>query len=505
MTDKNEKLSRLLAEIRFVYILLYMILITVSSLTPLRAIFDGRPEIAVAYAVIACVGGILVAVDFFHRQVLFTTKNCLLVIAFLVACLVSTLCNLRYGFMENAKTLIWTAIQLFLLAAMDAQQPKQVHMKHLKIFAEVFCGIWTVAVCWSLGMYLVQYRGVYRFSDVAYGVRTGFTGGRLFGVFSDPNYASLNSLAAAGLAVLLLTEKGSHPLRRVYHGFGIFVQLCYIILSGSRTTHLALLGVVGLVCGFFGWLLAEKKGKKLPLRVLACLVALALGAGAMQLVFSLGKTALSYVPGLFHFQQGGTDVDPTDPSLPEDIPEDPDQIDLSRPDVGEGTDVSNGRIRIWSDYVQVFLKTPIVGTSPRNANRYVMENFEGLFINDRPYSVHNGYLALFVCTGILGAVPMLLWLVLVAVEVVGYLIRRRNDRDEFYRPVFVMTAILVVLAVGALPLMYLFFSNLIIDLLFWVVLGYTLGFIRMSEPERFQKQSLPMKLTRKLLRKKEND
>lgn len=505
MTRNGERRSRNLANVRFGYIMVYFLYTSVFSLSPIRNWLDGGRTNAVIYALLAGVGGLLLLVDFFHDQVLFSRKHSVLLVVFIGAMGISTLCNASYGITSNLKTMVWTAVQMFLLLCMDTRQPKERVLRQFRIFGETFCGVWTVAVCYSLWMYLAQVAGVYHLSDVAYGIRTGFVDSRLFGVFSDPNYAAMTSLAAVGLLTLFLTRPGRSRGWRIYYSVSLVLQMCYVILSGSRTAELALAGSCAVVVGFLAWCWMERKGEGKALRLLAAVLGAVLSVALVFGLFSLGKTGLSYAPHAYQtiFPTETTDGEQTLPSNQEEetVVTTPNRVDLTRDDVADSADFSNNRFQIWSDYLKVFATTPIVGTSPRNPNAYVMDHFDNLYINQKQYSVHNSYLAVLVCTGILGTVPMALWLVLVVVDVLGYLIRRRNSRDEYYPLVLGLTGVMAALAIGAFPLLYLFFSNLDLDVIFWVLLGYTLGFIRMSEPEN-DRPSLARNLTRKLLRKK---
>ena len=94
------------------------------------------------------------------------------------------------------------------------------------------------------------------------------------------------------------------------------------------------------------------------------------------------------------------------------------------------------------------------------------------------------YLSLLVYTGVLGAAVIAVWLVLTVKKALGYLIRRRHTRDEYYMPTAFLTLICMVVGISAFPMMGIFFGNSIIELLFWLILGYVYCFIRKSEPDR---------------------
>ena len=47
---------------------------------------------------------------------------------------------------------------------------------------------------------------------------------------------------------------------------------------------------------------------------------------------------------------------------------------------------------------------------------------------------------------------------------------------------FLLTILTLVIGISAFPMMGIFFGNSIIELLFWLLLGYLFCFIRKSEP-----------------------
>ena len=176
------------------------------------------------------------------------------------------------------------------------------------------------------------------------------------------------------------------------------------------------------------------------------------------------------------------------------------EISLERPDVSQNDDVSNGRTSIWKDYLKVFAKSPIFGTSPRNAKSFTEDHFDSLFIIEKCYTnIHNTYLAILVYTGILGTAILAVWAIGTLFEIVGFIIRRRKTQDEHYFTVVVLTMILTVCAVAAFPSSFIFFDNNTPDIIFWICLGYTKAFIRISEPERYEKETLAYRITQKIM------
>lgn len=506
MRIEKQKMDKLLANIRLCYIVFYMAYISIVSVIPVRLVFDGNPLNSIIYPALALSGGLFLLIDLLYHKTLFQTKNCGLLVLFMISLGISICLNVRYGIADNVKTFAWTCIQLFLFAAIDTDQSPKLHFKHLQIFTEIFGGIWFCWSSWSMLLFLQQYHRTLQFADIVNVTEMGFCQGRLFGIFTDPNYAALVCLAAVAFSVLNLNLRKCSLPSRIYHYIQILVHACYIVLSGSRTAQLSIIVIAALVSALMVWRFWERKKKQVLFRAVGALMAVGISVFGVFLIHNVSQTALSFAPSVYekllpsqgnliHENANGT-IRPG--NLIDKGNGDIGQVDMTRPDVAESDDISNNRFKIWKDYLKVYATAPLFGTSPRNAMQYTMDHFDDLYIIEKQYSVHNTYLALLVCTGAVGACLMLAWMILKVWDVMGYLIRRRNTQDEYYRPVLILTCILIADAIAALPLYFIFFNNMIIDLIFWVTLGYVTGFIRMSEPERY-KEPLTYRFTKKIL------
>ena len=100
---------------------------------------------------------------------------------------------------------------------------------------------------------------------------------------------------------------------------------------------------------------------------------------------------------------------------------------------------------------------------------------------------------------------MLIWLIMVVIEVLGYIIRRRNCHTENYYVVLALTVFLLSCAIAAIPLQYIFFSNSVYDILFWVVLGYVRGFVYMDDPEKYSKKPIVYRIMQRMRKQNKND
>jgi O-antigen ligase len=147
---------------------------------------------------------------------------------------------------------------------------------------------------------------------------------------------------------------------------------------------------------------------------------------------------------------------------------------------GVDSDVSNGRTNIWIDYLSLYKEVGLIGISPGNYMGYVLENHEDLFIVEDIrlnypakyesgiiYHPHNGYLYVFISTGVLGAAFLIAFIVLCAIRLIKKLMK---DKTSSY--LFICAFVLVV--TGAISSLFdtgLFFQNNPHSSVFWIALG----------------------------------
>ena len=106
---------------------------------------------------------------------------------FAASFVVSAAFSARYGIMENVQGLIWLTLEFFCLYACDVRQPARTLRRDLAMFAAVFVGYTCIASLVGVYMGLANYQDGF---EVRYMVRNllGIFQGRLYGLYSDPNY-----------------------------------------------------------------------------------------------------------------------------------------------------------------------------------------------------------------------------------------------------------------------------------------------------------------------------
>ena len=473
---------KVLSTVKYIYTAVYIISFALFYNSFIHC-FAYRPT-QLLYVGLMAAGLIILAVDFFTSGILLKVKASWLLILFYIACLISVGLNIVFDPVGNLKLIACMMVQTFVLAAVDKDEDINRHKKFFRIIAEVYSFIWFVGAAIAVGMFVVSYNGALDDPDPLYStIRIGFVEGRLFGVFSDPNYASICIM----FSILMLLANSfffkESRLLKVYHGILIAIDLLYIILAKSRTAEICLYAAMAVI-GFMlmkGYIHKKKPEFKRLKRYAVSVLAAILSAAICFAAYTVG----TFVMDELYVFVGS--------SLSEDADKEKLEEELIRPDVEYSSDITNNRSHIWADYLEVFKKEPVFGTGPRNGLSYARENLPELYISGRGYYYHNGYLAVLVGTGIVGAAIMLAYMGYNIYYILSYLVTRNRNQDELYKPIVFLSAILVIGAVGALPLMAVFFNISSYDSIFWFILGYVTTLIRISNKD--DKEEIAFKLT----------
>ncbi len=247
--------------------------------------------------------------------------------------------------------------------------------------------VWNIGCAMSLWTYFINYKGYYWFSSFNRPSRQGIMSGRLFGVFSDPNYAAFISFLFIG-AIVYLYKKANSKIIRVLFVISVVVNVVYIVLSVSRSSYVTIFCSLVVASVYYTYV---KNGTIFSLK--------SIGWAALRAAVAVGGALALYFIVLFAFQGVGYAVTPE-----RDV-----ETEFEREDVTE-ENISNSRFRIWMDYTELLKDRPLTGFSARGALEYAKKKDPNSYLADRQYNTHNMYLLAFVQTGILGAGMMIIFL-----------------------------------------------------------------------------------------------
>lgn len=414
----------------------------------------------VLFSVLAIFGTIVLVVDFFTRILKKNrwTYDTLLILIILIMG-ISSLVNIKYGLFGNLKFITWEALYFFLVYDNGISSTKKNTDRLLSLVSGILITLWTSLVIVSLGMFLTQYHYSVQLSRVN-PLRIGMLEGRLFGVFSDPNYGSVMCVVTIFLSLYYLFNKkytNKWLLTGIY--ISIFLNVSYIVLSGSRNGLITLLATSFVFVFFSMYQYQMNKKTSILVNILLSILSGLATIAVIYVVTKLIKTGWSYFPQFFEKKQVGNAGQG--------------RVDLTRPDVTQSSDVSNLRFTIWKSAVEIFQSSWLFGTSPKNMIAYAQDVLPHTYIAQRNFSVHNAYLNTFASTGILGGVTFIVFILTKAARIISYLFKPINE--------FLNTRIVYcICGVFALAFSGFFHNEMILvnisgAFLFWFLLGKVIG------------------------------
>lgn len=430
---------------------------------------------------LAILGIVIIGYDLLFFRIGFKTKYSILFYFLVGIACISSFMTIEYGFKDNLFDIIWFIIYVYIYYSYAERVGlEQVKRDIDKVYTYVAV-IWLVAVLLSVLTYLfnIEYR-ILANPYNNYLTRQGFMENRLFGVF-------MTLIISAILSGLLIIYGSLRYPKKKRVIFANFIFFSHILLSGSRGALLSLLLLI-MILIFYKGLIRYFVNKSIISKVfLSALLSISLTSGlflgiqvlksglAYLPTFSIFtnnsieyKTLLSKYPNVVVIQEGleGT-VDKR--MVAEEL--------LDRKDV-DASNVSNGRLEIWKDYIGLYNDIFILGLSSSNYSKYIQENYHDLFIvqfvkNNHPdtyniggvYHPHNTYLMIYTATGVLGLVVFMLILVLLTKYTIIKLFKQENSYL-----LLVMSIVLFCLINGLFDSV-LIFSNEIVTCIFWIFLG----------------------------------
>lgn len=362
--------------------LAFKVLFLVYGLLYFNAFTFGTSIMSAFVAISTLMAGILLLYRLFRWRHFVHNVVLWILIAFLVSYGISMVINYQYGIMDPLKTMVWMGMQYLLLFASDDRKNVDSHRKVFHVLAWVYVAYMFLASLASLIMMFSQYGHVENISGAdgnAMRVITGFVWGRLWGVFTDPNYASTMSTVAVVFSLYFFKIHRNIVLR-IFMVVNIILQTLYITFSDSRTGLVAIFLAIGVY--FFCWMATKKdkiKIRSTAVRAIACVAAAAVVAGSCLVVISGVKTGYNAII-MSHWQQ----VEPSDEPDAEEPLEEPEKELVGREQDLEN-DFSNRRFDLWKASLDIIGDRPIFGVSYLNLMQYTEDHFPD------NYLVHNDH------------------------------------------------------------------------------------------------------------------
>ena len=457
-----KKYEPLYHNVVFYYTLIYAIYSLFGRFTWLHGLVEHTIN-APLYSFTAIFGLMLVAIDFFFYKNYKQMRYYPIYIVFIVCAVISSALNFKYGFVDNAKTIVWLTVQMGLFTTMGQLISKERYQRWLTLFFSISGSIWGFASLVSLYQFI--YVPGYRIPMNGRLIRQSLYDNRLFGVFIDPNLGAFVAfLVIWGMIYLILRSK-KNKLVITLCTTNCIIQFLYIVLSGSRSTQVCMIVSISYAL-LYSLVHYYKKTNKIvkPLRLLSYLAVPVLCVVIIFSSFSILKTSMASL------------AEQIVPSAHKGVEE------LERTDIEE--DSSNNRVDIWKGYLTLLKDKPIFGLSPRNAWNYADTEHPESYLAAHHDDVHNAYIAVLAGMGIVG------FLVLLGIMYCLFktMIPRLFATDKMNLPYFIALQLIINIAVFILFYPGIYFTNGIDTILFWIAIGFV---VKEAKPGKlsFRKQA----------------
>ena len=438
-----------------------------------------------------------------------------MLVLFCISFCLTIVVNWKYNAgVEDLKWVIWTGFIFFLLYTCDRTRSRNSYKKEFHILADILIVLSVICALASIYLLLQNYHNLWT-TESGEVLIAGFQWGRLWGVYTDPNYGGVFSVAAILLCVyFILIRKG---LCRIWYVLAICADYIYMIFSDSRTAEVTMCAGAGVILLLL--LYSRRKNWK----------GIAVGfllTSAFAVAFVGGTSALK---GWYNEQieaqtqqrsreenivseteenmeesagenAGNSEENSGKPAAdtgnaPASSPEQESEETPQEPETEEQetvgraqdiqTDVSNGRFDLWKSGIEIWKTKPVTGTGYNSFLPYVEETLPDTYVvnNDQGnyVSLHNGYLNILVYQGILGAAISLVF-------IGGVLwswcrgIKRVPRKDSLY--ITFLTAVIVVIAVSMLFLLEGVYTNSPGTFILWNFLGYLMHYFSNQAEEK---------------------
>ena len=445
---KSQKLDKSFEVLEWIFkigILLY-------ALFSFNSYFYGKRIISLIMWPTLLIGMIIILYKLLNYKIYKTMPGLIFIVLFIISYILSMLVNIKYGFKEGIIKLVFLLMYFFVLFLNKENISREKMKKEINVLGGIFEIYMAVCVCISFFFMFIGYTSVRTIKD-GWDIGIGFLWGRLWGIFTEPNYASVCACVAIILC-LYFFNMTKNKLWKIVYICNIILQVCYIAFTDSRTGKVSL--AVAVTVFVFNALnykrLHSAKLKKVKIYQIILILALV--------------CVVTYkIPGWItaSYNSYMTDFDAQEPQK---------RVDRGY-DLKE--DPSNRRFDIWKSGIEIFEKTPVVGTSFTNILAFTKENVKDSYMlnnsmNKNFSSIHNEVLNVMVSQGIIGLLILLGFIVYALNSYVKYYFKENNDEEQIFDNMTV--SCLAGVFAQSMFLTGMFYSNSPAVICFWLFFGW---------------------------------
>ena len=464
------KNSKIVKQIENIYIVVFFAYLLLNSILPYTNIQPAIIRNVISMGFMA-IGILLLVYNLIWKREKIVHNYSWILWGFLLVCIASSIAMIKYGYIDNVKTILWMAIMFGIIYPYSLNRDKTEIKKTIKMTIIVLSIIWSIAILISLYQFIMQIGYQVKAENSTILKAQGFFYNRLFGIFVDPNYAAVSSILLLFSSFYMFKNSSKNWQKAVWI-LNAIIQYLYIVLSGSRTA--IVISLVGVIIYMYLKLTIyfKDEGYKRIIKLISGIVG---SVVAFMILYELSKVALVYAPTIFENKVNSDTINNEIIANKDEINNLPEntEISLDRTDL-ENKGISNLRFELWRDSIEIWKSKPILGTSTRNFNQYAKEFFSDSY-PARGYDVGNGYLSILIYSGILGTVVMIAFILLA--------VKFKDKREDVEIEILAICTIGMVAVTAAIN-QEIFLINSINTAIFWLMLGYIMPKLDIKKVEK---------------------
>ncbi len=397
-----------------------------------------------------------------------------LVSFFIISYGVTVILNRNMNFIANIKIWCYMLVVLLVIFNVDPYKKRENIVYEIRQIIWIFTLISFMLAVISFGTFVfsIQGHGMYESQWVYYGMFEN----RLWGIYNPSTGAAINTLSILFLVGYLLYFKPKKKFERRLFCVEMIVHYLCLLLTNSRTAlYTLIIGVAGIIFLSIGYYSREREFsvRKFIIQMVCALV------GCIILFATVApiRAGLAYVPGIVKMFTNNNEAS--------DAKDEIEKEELTRIEELEERPggILTGRTELWKAGIQTFKESPLFGIARENISTRVANNLEDEYwLRDlQRGGLHNIYITVLVCSGVVGFVFFALIVGKLIVECIKYVFSKKIKQNHGI-PLIIIPALVVQMVMEFLEARILYQMN-IFYIVFWCMAGYFIYFFNQSEKD----------------------
>lgn len=424
--------------------ILFKIFFFIYTLLGFCSITYGNALISITMWASAAVGIVVLALRFFNIKKYMRFPAFFAMILFIVACVLSVIVN-SYSLKANIILIAYISVYFFILYLPGETGVK----KEIKLFSAIFTIYTTVAIIVSFMLMHLGITAVKTVGDDNYKVITGFSEGRLWGIFLDPNVGA--AMAAASIFMLLYFsfKFKIHSFKSVFFKIiiwaNIFLHLIFITFTDSRSAAFC------IILASFAFTVKTKSRIKSAISAFFCVLLALMFIYCFKVIYNKAIYRASNNKQNIQTEQMGKIER---------------EYDLSK-------DYSNRRFSLWKSGFEVFSKSIIFGTTYHGIRAFAHEHTPDTYLINNSQTefanFHNELINILCAQGLLGFISVIYIILSILLFTVP---RIKKVPFNYEKEINLCAAVVIIFAAASLFRSGVFYLLAPSTVIFWLFLGY---------------------------------